>query len=69
MIQQATGRHESRWHFGIQMRGTEVFTSAETNQQGVLELDLRTTRLIFGGYRRNNKLRREAALLEAKKAA
>lgn len=56
-------------HFGIQMRGTEVFTNAERNEQGVLELDLRTTRLVFGGYRPNNKLRREAERLAAPKAA
>jgi len=55
-------------HYGIQMSGTEVFTSAGINAQGLLELDLRTTRLVFGGYRRKNKARREAERAAAKKA-
>lgn len=55
--------------FGIQMSGTEVFIYADTNEQGVLELDLKSTRVIFGGYRRKNKLRRAAEAAAAKKAA
>jgi len=68
----------SYWHinampfcreYGIKMRGTEVFSNAEIDDKGMLVLDLRTTRLVFGGYRRNNKLRREAQAAAAKKAA
>lgn len=54
--------------YGIKMRGTEVFSNAEIDDRGMLVLDLRTTRLVFGGYRRNNKRRREAEAA-AKKAA
>lgn len=56
-------------HFGIRLDGTEAFVNPDIDDQGILQLDLRTTRKIFGGYRRNNKLRREAALLADKKAA
>ncbi len=47
-------------HYGIRLDGTEAFVDPELDAQDILQLDLRTTRKIFGGYRRKNKLRMEA---------
>ena len=52
-------------HYGIQIKGTEVFPYAETNEQGLLELDLRTTQYVFGGQR-TNKRRGDAEAAAAK---
>jgi hypothetical protein len=56
-------------HFGIETAKTEAFTDPEIDDKGVLELDLRRTRVIFGGFRRKNKQRREAELAAVRKAA
>ena len=56
-------------HFGIKLDGTEAFVNPDFDNEGVLQLDLRTTRKVFGGHRRLNKLRREAGLAAEKKAA
>lgn len=39
-------------HFGIDVEGTEAFADPELDPQGVLQLDLRTTRRVYGGRRR-----------------
>jgi hypothetical protein len=37
-------------HFGIKIdRGTEAFADPELNDEGILQLDLRTTRRVYGG--------------------
>ena len=38
-------------HFGIKTDGTEVFVNPELDEKEILQLDLRTTRKIFGGKR------------------
>jgi len=46
--------------FGIELDGTEKFIDPEFDAKDILQLDLRTSRKIFGGYRRLNKLRKQA---------
>lgn len=36
-------------HFGIRIDGTEAFADPEIDQEGILQLDLRTTRRVYGG--------------------
>ena len=38
--------------FGIHIDGTEAFADPEIDKEGMLELDLRTTRRVFGGRRK-----------------
>lgn len=39
-------------HFGIQIDGTEAFVNPDVDEQGILQLDLRCTRRVFGGKRK-----------------
>ena len=49
-------------HFGIDVTGTKAFTDPEIDDKGVLELDLRATRVIFADFGAKTNLRREAEL-------
>jgi hypothetical protein len=46
--------------FGIKLEGTEKFVNPEFDEARTLQLDLQHTAKIFGGYRRLNKLRKQA---------
>lgn len=39
-------------HFGISVEGTEAFIDPEFDNQHILQLDLRTTRRVYGGKRK-----------------
>ena len=42
-------------HYGIQIDATEVFLTPEIDEKGILHLDLRRTRTVFGRKRRKKK--------------
>ena len=44
-------------HFGIEIDGTEAFADPELDPQGILQLDLKTTRRVYGGRGKRRKVR------------
>ena len=43
-------------HYGIHIDTTEAFLDPELDEKGILHLDLRRTRTVFGGKRKKNKV-------------
>ena len=47
-------------HFGIRIDGTEAFADPELDDKGMMHLDLRTTRRVYGGGGRRGKRQKPA---------